>query len=463
MKTKGLIILVALAFLFIGRDALAGCLTVVSPNGGEVWPPGTSHNIQWSSSCPPDTNVKIILRKGGQRVGPIISGISASAGSYPWIAGQYQGGTAPEGRDYRILIKTMDNTIKDASDGDFSISSTGNPVFAAIRVTMPNENSEVIIGKEAHIRWRSMQGVTLPEYVDIKLMQNGTSIMTIASSVRRRSAIAGYYQWSVPISLQPGKYRIKINSTDSPGILGYSEEFEIIPDMPDLRIARMTIDPQRPIAGKQVTFTAVIVNDGSSIAPASTARLKIEGLQTQPVFVNFNVPSLGHAQKYQITHTYNLTLHNRFRNTLTLDINNKVVELKEDNNEQVLTYGAVFGPDLIVWLASPQVHMTTPDTVRVGVLNRGNAISGYTNLKVWIEGKGMTIFRVKPLGPCEFKVFERKERFWTNFDKKINIEVDPENNVSELNEQNNILKETLNVTISHGYELEAPLYECIVK
>ena len=53
--------------------------------------------------------------------------MSAGAGSYAWIAGQYEGGTAPEGDGYTIRVQTVDDSLTDSSDAPFAIGTTATP------------------------------------------------------------------------------------------------------------------------------------------------------------------------------------------------------------------------------------------------------------------------------------------------------------------------------------------------
>ena len=105
-------------------------ITVTSPNGGETWQLGTTHDITWSSSHS-GLNVKIELYKSGTSY-QTISSSETNDGSYSW--------TIPSGYDesdnYEIRISYVsDTTVYNLSDGNFTLSPTTQSI---ITVTSPN-------------------------------------------------------------------------------------------------------------------------------------------------------------------------------------------------------------------------------------------------------------------------------------------------------------------------------------
>ena len=92
-------------------------IMVTSPNGGEDWEPGSTHDIMWSS-VNVSGNVKIELYKSGSVV-EILSSDESNDGSYSWtISSELE-----EGTDYRVRISSIsDESVYDESDGDFTLS-----------------------------------------------------------------------------------------------------------------------------------------------------------------------------------------------------------------------------------------------------------------------------------------------------------------------------------------------------
>jgi len=94
---------------------IGGEITVISPNGGEVWYAGTTETIIWTSNCV--GNVSILLLKNDQLFF-IFSSSTANDGSMTW--------TVPSGltgSGFKIRISSVDDgNIGDESDADFTIT-----------------------------------------------------------------------------------------------------------------------------------------------------------------------------------------------------------------------------------------------------------------------------------------------------------------------------------------------------
>ena len=97
-------------------DGFSAEVALSSPNGGESWEMGTSHNIIWSDNF--DESVSIKLYKSGTYVTTIVSSTS-SDGNYNWTV---PGALVP-GDDYKIKVSSInDASVYDYSNQDFSIT-----------------------------------------------------------------------------------------------------------------------------------------------------------------------------------------------------------------------------------------------------------------------------------------------------------------------------------------------------
>ncbi len=191
-----------------------GSISVVSPNGGEVWAYGTTHLITWSDNlC---ENVRIELWKGGSFFS-LLASSTPSTGSFPWaITNSY-----PAGNDYKIKIMSQalnsgaTNTVFDFSDNFFTIGSNTN---CYVTVTSPNGGEIWAVGSTHNITWQSNSNYN----VRIELWKNGTFYSTISSS----SPNTGTLTWSIPFSIPGGTtYKVKIlaiNSTASNSCFDFS-------------------------------------------------------------------------------------------------------------------------------------------------------------------------------------------------------------------------------------------------
>lgn len=90
-------------------------IRVYSPNGGERWEVGTTHDLKWGDNI--DGNVKIELFKGGSLKEELAASV-ASTGTFEWqIAGDYE-----IGDDYKVKVTSIDSSaLFDESDSNFSI------------------------------------------------------------------------------------------------------------------------------------------------------------------------------------------------------------------------------------------------------------------------------------------------------------------------------------------------------
>jgi hypothetical protein len=96
-------------------------ITVISPNGGELWYKYTWHDITWSYAGSPGSTVKITLLKGGTQVGTIADNVpigSGGRGSYRWFVWT----TLTSGSDYKISVQSKSQTtINDITTANFRI------------------------------------------------------------------------------------------------------------------------------------------------------------------------------------------------------------------------------------------------------------------------------------------------------------------------------------------------------
>ena len=108
-------------------------ITVISPNGGEVWLKGSDYGITWSDNI--NEFVTIELYKRGTYNYTIVDSTPSDA-YYPWTIPN----NFASGNDYTIKIKSVDyGSIYDISDSNFTITSTSNVEY--INNMIPDEYS----------------------------------------------------------------------------------------------------------------------------------------------------------------------------------------------------------------------------------------------------------------------------------------------------------------------------------
>jgi hypothetical protein len=92
-----------------------GNITVLAPNGGEVWNINTTKAIQWNASGITG-NVKIELSRDGGTTWEVLFASTANDGTQNWRA------TAPATSEARIRVSGVnDPTVFDSSDAPFRV------------------------------------------------------------------------------------------------------------------------------------------------------------------------------------------------------------------------------------------------------------------------------------------------------------------------------------------------------
>jgi PKD repeat protein/murein DD-endopeptidase MepM/ murein hydrolase activator NlpD len=109
-------------------------ISVISPNGGEAWKPGTCHGIPWDTNIPEDyTNFAIDLYNSDIFLTRIYTA-TPSAGWYYWCSHA----DLPPSSNYKIQIMDLgDPEIFDQSDGVFTIAPVPQAQFTYHPVSGP--------------------------------------------------------------------------------------------------------------------------------------------------------------------------------------------------------------------------------------------------------------------------------------------------------------------------------------
>ncbi len=178
----------------------AEVVTVVSPNGGEIWLGNSVHNITWTSVNV--TNVKIeFTLDNGTTWSTITASTAASSGTYSWTVPNVGSTLA------KVRISDAGNpATADTSNAAFTIANV------VLTVVSPN-GGETWIGNSVHsIVWTSANVTNVKiEYT----LDNGTSWSTISAST---AASTGTFNWTVPnVSSNQAKVRISDASNASEG------------------------------------------------------------------------------------------------------------------------------------------------------------------------------------------------------------------------------------------------------
>jgi len=190
-----------------------GCpnpLFLTSTNLGEVWEAGTVQTVTWQRDTEvagPD--IRIGLHKGAAFIEWIIRQ-TPNDGEYAWMIPP---DLAP-GDDYRLRIQSFtDNTIRDYSDGTFSITSP------ALALTVPNGGEALQAVDIQTIGWL---GDDPAVGADVRLgLHRGA---TFVGWITRRTSNDGEFNWTIPDDLPAAaNYRLRIQSFTDSAIRDFSD------------------------------------------------------------------------------------------------------------------------------------------------------------------------------------------------------------------------------------------------
>ena len=159
-----------------------GTLTIVSPNGAESWERSTLHNITWSSTGSPGTNVKLEYSTNGGGAWTTIEATTANDGTYEW--------TVPDDASTNCLVRVTSTTypkVTDTSDAAFTI------LHSNLEITSPDGGESWERSTAHDITWAS----TGSPGANVKLEYSttgGSSWTEIIAS----TANDGTHSWTVP-------------------------------------------------------------------------------------------------------------------------------------------------------------------------------------------------------------------------------------------------------------------------
>ncbi len=183
-------------------------VTVISPNGGELWSVGSNQTITWASNNISDVKIEYTTDSGSTWITIISS--TPSDGNHAW--------TIPNTPSNNCKVKISDvanPSTNDESDNSFSI------IQPAISVTTPNGSESWLVGSTQDITWTSsnVSNVKIEYSTD-----SGVSWITIIDS----TSSSGNYSWTIP-NTPSNNCKVKISDVTNLSIYDESDSvFSII-------------------------------------------------------------------------------------------------------------------------------------------------------------------------------------------------------------------------------------------
>jgi hypothetical protein len=154
---------------------------------------------------------------------------------------------------------------------------------------------------------------------------------------------------------------------------------------PDLIVESLTHSPASPNTTDEITFTAVVKNQGQGSAGPSTLELLVGGETPGANGTQFSVPALAPSATYTVQRKKTLGTAQGYTNTATADLNNVLPESNENNNITTDSFNVVAAGPIASKLAFDKQPVNTfvdsaiPSfTVKV-LDSNGNLVPAATN------------------------------------------------------------------------------------
>ncbi len=207
----------------------APAVTVLTPNGGEVWPGATTQNITWSyTNIPNNVLIEVSYNNGSNWT--TLTTWPASAQTFPWVVSGIGSTTC--------LVRVSDaqnSTINDVSNANFTIPT------ATISVVQANGGEQWSVGSLQSIVWnsQSVNNVNIDYSTN-----NGTSWVSVATN---QTAQRGFFNWTIPATVS-ANCLVRVTDASNPLVTDNSDAVFSI-------IAALTVDVVKYRGGSFDGFT----------------------------------------------------------------------------------------------------------------------------------------------------------------------------------------------------------------
>jgi len=207
----------------------APAVTVLTPNGGEVWPGATTQNITWSyTNIPNNVLIEVSYNNGSNWT--TLTTWPASAQTFPWVVSGIGSTTC--------LVRVSDaqnSTINDVSNANFTIPT------ATISVVQPNGGEQWSVGSLQSIVWnsQSVNNVNIDYSTN-----NGSSWVSVATN---QTSQRGFFNWTIPATVS-ANCLVRVTDASNPLVTDNSNAVFSI-------IAALTVDVVKYRGGSFDGFT----------------------------------------------------------------------------------------------------------------------------------------------------------------------------------------------------------------
>lgn len=201
-------------------------VSLVAPNGGEIWLVGSVHEFAWTSRCSEGQVRLEASRSGADGPWEVVLDSTPDDGGEPWTLR-----AEDVGWTHVRVLAWPSGTSQDVSDAPFQVV-----VPPLVALVAPNGGETLRVGDKFEILW-SAPGV---QQVRLDLLSNTGTWEPIASSL---DASVGRTLWTVPDRPGTGRY-VRVTAVESPALQDSSDsDFAITPPPVELPSWRFSFQP----------------------------------------------------------------------------------------------------------------------------------------------------------------------------------------------------------------------------
>jgi hypothetical protein len=192
-----------------------GSLTLTSPNGGQVWHPGETHQVTWNATGLQSVQIYLynsaVTNSGGTNyITPNNASIPASQGYYNWTIPALTSLPTGASTNYRIDLVGFPAGVTDpsgsgvlyaTSSAPFTIASAPVTTQSAPVVTVSANPTTITLGQSSTITWSATNAVVCSPagswFGAANLPTSSPSLGNVAGSASITPSIAGTYTYNV--------------------------------------------------------------------------------------------------------------------------------------------------------------------------------------------------------------------------------------------------------------------------
>ena len=230
------------------------------------------------------------------------------------------------------------------------------------------------------------------------------------------------------------------------------------PNRPDLTVKSIDITPSKPKLDESINIKAVIENKGAIDASEIPFVIKCGG----KIIFKQIIKELKKEESIAIETAYNIKRTGKHKFVAIVDPENKIDELKENNNSAYESVYIAPEPDLLLQteeisgkLAEPSFGVESekggapqigvPTRIWVKVYNFGNRPAKNVHVLFEKDGKPITSVFIPYIKRNSYRIASIQYTFDKARKYTFKVTVDPQNSISELSESNNSIYFTVEV------------------